>query len=281
MTTTKKDVYAMVNDRILKDLESGFIPWEKPWFGMASTYNFKSKKPYSLLDCLMLGKPGRWGTYKQWKEKGGQVKKGAKSSQVVYWNMYKVKDKNDPENEKTIPVLKYFNVFHEDDVEGIEFPEDEKEIRYDLETVDDEIEETLNAYYEKEGIEVFDDAQSDKAYYAPKSHSITLPRRDQFKGVEAYYSTKFHETCHSTGKTLKRDLDGHFRDKGYAREELIAEIGSAYLMNHYGLDTAKSEKNTAAYIQSWIQVIKDDARAFVTAAGRAEKAVALILGESA
>lgn len=276
--TIKKDVYTLVNERILKDLESGFIPWEKPWFGSSSTYNFKSGKPYSMINTLILGKPGRWGTFKQWEAKGGKIKKGAKSSQVVYWNIVQTKDEKDPESKKAIPVLRYFNVFHEDDVEGVEFKEDESKVKYDIETVDEEIENLLGLYYERENIRVYDNVEEDKAYYSPLNHSITLPMRSQFKGKEAYYSTKFHETCHSTGKTLGRDLKNSFGTKGYAREELIAEIGSSYLMNHFGMDIEKTRQNTAAYIQSWIQAIKEDSRAVITAAGRAEKAVNLILG---
>ena len=122
--------------------------------------------------------------------------------------------------------------------------------------------------------------ESDKAYYQPGTDTVTVPQLSQYKQQEEYYSTLFHELTHSTGhrSRLDRLTDiAAFGSEQYSKEELIAELGSAFLVNHCGLETENSFRNSAGYIQGWLKALKDDKRLIISAAGAAEKAVNLIL----
>ena len=146
---------------------------------------------------------------------------------------------------------------------------------------DEAAEAIIADYVKREGVRIEHQA-GDRAFYRPSTDTITLPMMQQFKETAEYYSTAFHEMVHSTGhmKRLNRlDATAHFGSEDYSKEELIAEIGSAALVNRAGLETAKSFRNSAAYVQNWLQVLKNDKRFIVSAAGKAEKAVALIMGE--
>jgi antirestriction protein ArdC len=124
-------------------------------------------------------------------------------------------------------------------------------------------------------------SEGDRAFYRPSDDSITVPMMAQFSSTAEYYSTIFHELTHSTGnaKRLNRiDRTAFFGSEAYSKEELVAEIGAAALVNTAGLETASSVRNNAAYIQNWLTVLRNDKRFIVSAAGKAEKAVRLILG---
>ena len=119
------------------------------------------------------------------------------------------------------------------------------------------------------------------AFYRPSDDSITLPQRNQFLSTSEYYSTAFHELTHSTGhksRLNRLEKTAFFGSEGYSKEELVAEIGAAALVNHAGLETPDSFRNNAAYIQNWLHVLKNDKRLIVSATGKTEKAVNLILG---
>ena len=123
--------------------------------------------------------------------------------------------------------------------------------------------------------------EGDRAFYRPATDSITLPHMAQFTATAEYYSAAFHELTHSTGhsKRLNRlDKTAFFGSEAYSKEELIAEIGASALVNAAGLETAHSLRNSAAYIQNWLKALRDDKRFIVSASGKAEKAVNLILG---
>jgi antirestriction protein ArdC len=296
MTTKNKkakvDVYEMVNERILAELAKGEIPWEKPWLelnGEESKYrgafNRKSKKTYSLMNQMLLGIPGEWATYKQWQEEGGQVRKGEKSSIVTFWSFVKRKEFDEVKNEYVdveIPCLKYFSVFHisqVDNVEPLEIPEEYKqpEVWENKIERNKEADKLVRNYVKRENIRLYEE-YCNSAFYNGMSDSIQVPSIKQYERAEEFYSTLFHEMIHSTGheKRLKRDLSGKFGSKNYAREELVAEIGSAYLLRKLGLDTDKTTRNNAAYIQSWQKKLTEDSKAFVISAGRSEKAVKFI-----
>lgn len=287
----KPDVYQLVTDRIISELEAGQIPREKPWVNTSGTNVARSHndgRVYSLLNQMLVGIPGEYVTFEQAKKQGGHVKKGSKSRPVVFWSMY-YKDRTDkqgnvirdtdgnPVKEK-IPVLKYFSVFHLEDTEGIEpkyvfskgMIADNKPI--------EQAEAAANDYLTRSGVTLRHYEQNE-SYYTTAGDEIILPHMNQFKNAESYYATLFHELGHSTGheSRLNRDLSGSFGDDKYSKEELVAEITSAVLCNHFGIDTAKIQRNTAAYVQHWLKVLKSDKRLIVTAAARAEKAVNLIL----
>ena len=281
-----KSVYEMVTERIISQLEQGVIPWEKPWTGIRSgAYNRLSKKSYSLLNQMLLKHDGEYATYKQWQDLGGQVRKGEKSEIVVFWKIQPVEEtKEDGTKEvKQIPLLRYYNVFHISQVDGVEPLA--KDALNDIEPIE-KAESILHDYWTKENITI-EHTASDKAYYSPNLDLIHLPLFEQFKDANEYYSTAFHESVHSTMKESRcnrsEDRKGKlvaFGSDEYSKEELVAEIGSASLMNILGIETNKSFRNSSAYIQNWLSVLKNDVKFIVSASSKAEKAVNYILGEA-
>lgn len=282
MSKEKFNIYEEITNRIIEQLEQGNIPWHKPWSGLASgAYNSVSKKPYSLLNQMLLKHDGEYATYKQWNDLGGKVRKGEKSEIVVFWKILNVEEAKDGKVEKkSIPLLKYINVFHVSQVDGIE----PKEIKAVEHKPIEEAEKIKKDYIDRENI-VIKETVSDRTFYSPVKDYIQVPCKGQYKDVLEFYSTLFHEMVHSTGHRdrLKR-LDcsvkfASFGSEDYSKEELIAEIGSAFLMNHIGIESSKTFKNSAAYIQSWLKVLKNDNRFIVSASSKAEKAMKYILGE--
>ena len=281
-----KSVYEMVTERIIEQLEQGVIPWEKPWTGIRSgAFNRVSKKIYSLLNQMLLKHDGEYATYKQWADLGGHVRKGEKSEIVVFWKIQPVEEiKEDGTKEvKQIPLLRYFNVFHISQVDGVE-PLAEDEL-HDIEPIET-AENILHGYWTRESITV-EHIKGDDAYYSPTRDLIRLPLFEQFTDANEYYSTAFHESVHSTMKESRcnraEDRKGKlvaFGSDDYSKEELVAEIGSASIMNIIGIETRKSFRNSSAYIQNWLSVLRNDVKFIVSASSKAEKAVNYILGES-
>ena len=280
----KFDIYAAISDRIIAELEKGQIPWEKPWVsaGADRAVSYSTGKPYSLLNQMILGNPGEYLTFTQIQACGGKVKKGEKSSMVVFWKWLTVKDEQTDE-EKEIPFLRYFNVFHIDQCEGVPAKHSKPaDLPADPAQADEAAEQIVRDYLKREGITLTHTA-GNRAFYRPATDSVTLPEMKQFKNTSEYYSTVFHELTHSTGhaKRLNRLCDtAFFGSESYGKEELVAEIGASALVNRVGLESASSFRNNVAYVQNWLQAIKKDKRMIVSAAGKAEKAVALILGEA-
>lgn len=274
-------VYEMITDRFIAELEKGIIPWQKPWTGVREgAYSRSTGRPYSLINQLLLGKPGEYLTFKQAQEAGGKVKKGEKSSFVVFWKPLPVKEtgKDGKEVTKVIPFLKYYNVFHIDQCEGVE-PKYKEAQMHDFDPIE-EAERVLEEYALREHIPIINE-KGNRAYYSPSLDEIHLPLREQFMQQAEYYSTAFHEATHSTGhesRLNRLSADAHFGNEEYSKEELVAEIGAAVLCNEMKLETASSFKNSAAYVQNWLSVLKGDSRMIVSAAGKAEKAVKMILG---
>ena len=283
----KKSVYAMVTDKIISQLENGIIPWEKPWTGVAGgAFNRKSKRPYSFINQCMLAHDGEYASFKQWKELGGHVKKGEHGEFVVFWKILPVKE-TDPDTGKTItkhiPMLRYYNVFHISQVEGVE-PLKTEELHH-TDPIK-EAEELIDSYTKRENIR-FTRSKSDRAFYSPSGDYVSVPLLEQFPKVEEAYSTYFHELTHSTGHKSRLDrfpkdiTEAMFGSESYSKEELVAEMGAAMILNRLGIETTKSSRNNAAYIQSWLQVLKGDVRFVTSAASKAEKAVRLIYNEQA
>lgn len=277
------NVYQMVTDRIIAELEKGSIPWKRPWTGVnTGAYNRISNKPYSLLNQMLLGRGGEWATFKQWTDLGGHIRKGEKSSFVVFWKIQPYEDINaDGEKVvKQIPLLRYYNVFHISQVDGVE-PKPQKEL-HEVEPI--EAAETIKEdYKEREHLQIVETV-TNKAFYSPALDYINVPCKEQYQNANEFYSTLFHEMVHSTGhKTrLDRFATGEkvaFGSESYSKEELVAELGSAMLLNQIGIETPQTFKNSAAYIQNWLQVLRNDNKFIVSAASKAEKAVNFILDE--
>lgn len=267
----------------------------------------RSGKPYNGINVWLLnlsGKAGEWVTFNQCKKEGGKVKKGAKGHTILYWQMLRKEDPSeiDPDTGKakvrTIPLLKYYTVFNvEDDCEGLETkhhpePQTIRIPQYHNEPVpgieeaeyNDAAEAIIAGYVARCKTLTLDcKGHSTEAYYAPYLDKVVVPNITQYKDIPEYYSTLFHELGHSTGHASRlnrfsgKDANAAFGSESYSREELVAEITAATILNELGLESGNTFRNSAAYVKSWASHIKEDPMMFVTAASRAEAAVSLIL----
>ena len=189
------DVFQMVTDRIISMMEQGEIPWKKPWVGSDLCIKHRNGEPYSLINQFLLGKAGEYLSFKECESEGGKVKKGAKGKFVVFWKMYEHTEKDEDKVEvKTIPILRYYTVFHIDDCEGIEPKQNKSFSTHPI----NQAETVLNEYTARCNVSLVRQ-KSGRAFYRPSEHSITLPLIEQFEDVSEYYSTAFHEAIHSTG----------------------------------------------------------------------------------
>lgn len=287
-------VYQMVTDRIIEQMQNGIIPWHKPWHMTGSAeemaINYVTRRPYSLVNQWLLLEPGEYLTFKQVTALGGKVKKGSKSRFVVFFTKvaYTVKNERTGEDEeRSYPLLRYYNVFRLADCEGIQSKIEKPEAGAVVELpLCDEADAAISDYvFSQPTLSFQNDKPSDRAYYSPADDKVVVPMRSQFDEMAEYYSTAFHELTHSTltESRCNRKQDGagasFFGSKAYSREELVAEMGAAMLCSNFGIDCEKAFKNSVAYLQSWVRELKNDAKAIVVAAGKAEKAVRYILGE--
>jgi len=271
------DIYSEITNRIVSEMEKGVIPWQKPWIASGQCVSYATGKPYSLLNQMILGKPGEYLTFNECRKAGGFIRKGEKASMVVFWKWIETEDEDTGEK-KEVPFLRYYNVFHISQFENIK-PRREILPAHHADA-DQTAESIIQGYTAREGVRLHH-SEGDRAFYRPADDSITVPAMKQFISTAEYYSTIFHELTHSTGhgRRLNRiDKTAHFGSEEYSKEELVAEIGASALVNHAGLETVSSFRNSAAYIQNWLTVLKNDKRFIVSAAGKAEKAVNLILG---
>ena len=278
----KKDIYEMVTDRIIEQLEKGYIPWQKPWTGVHDgAYNRISNKPYSLLNQMLLSKTGEYAIFKQWTELGGHIRKGEKAEIVTFWKIQQIEEENEDGEKiiKQLPLLRYYNVFHISQVEGVE----PKSIDLNELQPIEEAERIKTEYMQREHIKILEKV-TDKAFYSPSLDYIQVPCKEQYQNIEEFYSTLFHEMTHSTGHKNRLDREDvkdcmYFGSENYSKEELCAELGSAFLINKLGIASSKSFNNSTAYIQSWLRVLKNDKKFIISASSRAEKAVKYILNE--
>ena len=278
-------VNEIVTNRIIEELEKGNIPWQRPW-STAGRYamSHSTRKPYSLLNQMLL-RPGEYLTFEECKREGGKVKKGEKGNFVVSWAKIKKVETDEEGNERTtiIPRLKYYYVFEVSQCEGIERNCTEEPKTYGNTPVES-AENIITSYLERETV-TFTAKESNRAYYSPSEDAVIVPDLKYFEAVEEYYSTSFHELTHSTmhpdrcnRAEERKGKKVAFGSEEYSKEELVAEIGAATLVNMIGLESDKSFKNSVSYIQSWIGKLKNDKNLIVSASSRAEKAVNYILG---
>jgi len=266
----------------------GIVPWRQPWVGgSAMAISYTTRKTYSMLNQLLLGKPGEWLTWNQIQAKGGRVNPGAKSRFCVYCQPVE-KPQFDPETgEKTADfylLLKWYRVFHIDDTQGIPSLCASVMPGSSLSPIE-QAEKAIESYLSREdGLKFFNDRESATAYYSLSRDEVVVPMLSQYALAEEYYSTAFHEFTHSTMHVSRcnRQSESHitrFGDSDYSREELVAEIGSAMICNRIGIENEKAFRNSAAYIQSWLKALKNDNRMIVWAAKKAEEAARYFLGE--
>lgn len=275
-------VYEIVQDKIVKAIEEaiengGTAPWRKPWVG-GIPKNYKTRKPYRGINLLLLG-GGSYLTFKQIKELGKKdpkikLKKGSKAEMVVFWNFIDKKEE-DSEEDSSYAILKYYNVFHVSNVEGIE----EETHVFDHEPIE-KAEQLINNY--KVEVPISIQEGSNQAYYVPATDRIVLPALNQFTKAEEFYSTAFHEMVHSTGleTRLNRFKAGDqvkFGSKDYSKEELVAEIGANMILSVLGIEDEKQAENSITYLHAWLKKIKEEPKLITLAAQKAQKASDYIL----
>jgi len=281
-------VYETITDRIISTLESGRIPWRKEWrtSGKASglPYNLVSGKPYrganvfSLL-CSGYSQNG-WCTYKQAQSLGYQVRKGEKSSPVMFWKFPDKKDKTAAAllGKDAAPLARLYFVFNIEQSDGVP-----SELPFAVEEFDPIAEcESVTAAFMDSASHPTLGHGGDKAYFSPSSDHVQMPARASFASAGGYYATLFHEFSHSTGvksRCNRAELQAmtSFGDEEYSKEELTAEFASAFLCAETGCSNEERVINSVAYIQSWISKLKNDKTMAVQAAQRAQKAADFIL----
>ncbi len=279
----KIDVYQLVTDKIISQLEAGNVPWRKPWASAnAFPENFLSKKKYRGINVFILSAMGYlspyWLTYKQTRELGGHVKKGEKSTPVIYWNFIDKKNNCDgsEENQKQA-FAKYYSVFNAEQIEGIDFPLHEEYVKSEFLT-HEACESIVNGYHN--GPEVVHNVQ--RACYSSVFDIINMPKKESFESSEFYFSALFHEFCHSTGHAKRLNREGitnpnKFASHEYSKEELVAEMGAAFLCGITGISPVTLE-NSSAYLNCWIRVLKGNKKYLVQAAQAAQRAADHIQG---
>lgn len=280
---TRFDLYQAVTDNIITVMEEqGEIPWKKPWKGMSIPRNLSSSKPYRGINVALLWgagvakgyDTGYWMTFNQAKAKGGVVRKGEKSTMVVFWKILKVADTEREGKEKSVPFLRYYNVFNVDQIEGIEAP-DKGTSQHDPVA---EAEEIIKGMPSAPEVRV----GGDRASYSMLKDLVRMPPMERFDSIEEYYSAYFHELVHSTSHPSRLDRgrgeDHRFGSEDYSEEELVAELGASFLLATVGIESP-AIPNKAAYIANWLKVFEGDKKILVRAGGKAQKAVDYILGE--
>ena len=271
-------VYDIVTDKILESLDRGTVPWRKPW-SAGLPRNAVTNRPYHGINTVLLGmspyQDQRWVTYKQAGELGGNVRRGEKSTLVVFWKQLQVDDDKDGESAKTIPLLRYFNVFNVLQCEGLNLG-----TMVDTNTIEPLAAATAIVDNMPNPPSIAHDGGG-RAYYVPSRDSVHMPAVNAFDGAGEYHSTLFHELTHSTGhkSRLNReslDTPAPFGSPIYSREELVAEFGAAFLCAQAGIDNTID--NSAAYISGWSKALKADKRLVITAASQGQKAADFIVG---
>jgi antirestriction protein ArdC len=276
----KVDVYEEVTRQIVSALESGTVPWKRPWKAVGGDVprNLISGKSYRGINQLLLSltpyESPFWLTFKQCKEKGGKVRKGEKSTLIVFWKRIQIEDK-DTGKKKTIPLLKYYRVFNTEQCDGLNVPDPESLPEFDPITEADRIiTEAENMPQIVYG--------GDSACYVPAMDVIRMPQREAFTTPSDFYRVCFHEMTHATGHADRLAREGitqfdRFGSERYSREELIAEMGSAMLSTVANLP-GDVIPPSASYIASWLNALNNDPKMVIHAAGKAQRAADFILG---
>ncbi len=284
METTKKsksapDVYAMVTNRIIEHLEKGVVPWQQPWTKAGVPRNLITQKAYRGINVWLLSsleqEQNQFLTFKQVKELGGNVNKGEKAQEVIFWKWIEIENPKTKEMEKK-PFLRYYNVFNVSQCTGIP----ESKIPVKAARRNDPIEECEKIINEMPNRPEIRHTQH-SAYYQKKDDYVNMPKMETFKDSESYYGALFHELVHSSGhqnRLNRKEITekNAFGTEQYAIEELTAEMGAAYLKSKAGIPMEKLENN-AAYIQSWLKRLKEDKKFIVHASAQAQKATDYIL----
>ncbi len=297
-------IYEVITDKMVEIMEDAIknnksFSWVKPWKGYP-TGNFVSYitnpdkfMPYRGINRILLD-GGLYITMKQLNDlekkddKQYKIKKGC-HRETVYFYKPRIVDKKDADGNVVLDadgnpvkerymIMRFYNVFNIADIEGLdEYKVEGIEHEYDETELSKEADKIAKEYCKRNGIKLVNKKGIDSAYYTPATHTVTVPAKTQFNSLEEYYSTLFHELTHSTSKPLERELGTAFGSEKYSFEELIAELGSLFMMQSIGFDTTKTEINSTAYLKGWLKKLKDDKSFIIKASNKAQAAVDCIL----
>lgn len=288
-------VYSVITERIVALLEKGTIPWQKPWAASAGggdslPRNLVSRKPYRgvnvfLLHAMSYGCPF-WLTFGQAQALGGNVRKGEKATPVVFWKWLDVesteRDENGQRRNERVPMLRYYSVFNVAQCDGIEAPAPQGSDTTKRTHTPIEAAEQIVANMPKRPVIAHG---GDRACYWPGADRVDMPQAAAFQSGESYYDVLFHELTHATGHASRLGRKGvagsdgewsAFGSTPYAREELVAEMGAAFLCGQAGI-VERTLQNSAAYIAGWLERLRNDPKLVVIAAAQAQKAADFIL----
>ncbi|GAB4273507.1 MAG: zincin-like metallopeptidase domain-containing protein [Deferrisomatales bacterium] len=275
------NVYEILTERILQKLDEGVVPWRKTWRGPEPHQNLVSRRPYRGINVFLLAMQGfgspYWLTRKQAGAVGGRIRAGEPGSLVVFWKWLDKRDPRTGEALDPVPLLRYYRVWNLEQTDGIERPEPKRSAFPPIKAA----EEILRGMPDRpEG----GHRDPGRAYYDPWGDRVNLPPPEAFEGPEAYYACAFHELVHSTGHKSRLDRPTliqitRFGGHAYCKEELVAEMGAAFLCGVAGIEEA-TLANSAAYIDGWRRKLTDAPRLLVHAAGQAQRAADFVLGRT-
>jgi antirestriction protein ArdC len=284
-TTERRDFYTTITEAIVAQLEAGVRPWHQPWnaqhkAGTVSRPLRNNGKPYQGINVLVLWiasiEKGYscpiWLTFNQAREAGGFVKKGEKGTTVVYANSFEKKETDTSTGEESverIAILKAYTVFNAQQIEGL--PSHYLAVSEAPRNLEDRLQHA-EEFFGNTGADIRQGGN--KAFYSPSADYIQLPPFESFDNRTSYYGTLAHECCHWTkhATRLNRSFDSkRFGDAGYAMEELVAELGAAFLGADLGIEPEVMPDHVG-YLQSWLKVLKSDSKAIFTAASYASRA---------
>jgi antirestriction protein ArdC len=289
------DVYQIVTDRIIAMLESGVVPWNKPWTNAHERFptNFTSKRAYRGINIVMLSMARfaspYWLTYRQAAEMGGHIRAGEAGMPVIFFKMLDHSDApNRPRSEssgnpesrsRSIPILRYYTVFNLQQCENLPVPESVA-ITTPIAPIS-ACEAIVQGMPNRPTIEHI----QGQAFYNRTRDLVNMPPQGLFEHSESYYSTLFHELVHATGHPARLDRQtlveaGKFGDENYSKEELVAEMGATFLCSLAGIENQTIE-NSAAYISNWLTKLRTDRKLLVQAGSAAQKAVDFITNTTA
>lgn len=273
----RKSVYERVTAEIIAAMDKPFdfsMPWHHDGSSCARPVNVTSGKPYRGINILALWAAGAglgfgsglWGTYRQWSERGAQVRKGERASSVVFWKPIDSRASGEADDAEDSYQQRFFArgyaVFNADQVEGFELPAAPVLPECERHAAADSFLAALGIDMHVGGLE---------AYYRPSTDSVHLPDFERFRDAASYYAVAIHECGHATGAKhrLDRDLTGRFGTAAYAAEEICVELAAGFILADLGI-AHHPRPDHAAYIASWIDLLRDDPRAIFTAASKAQ-----------
>jgi antirestriction protein ArdC len=280
-----KDIHAAITERFIEQLRDGCVPWQRPW---RSVQNIISRKAYRGINSLTLGSTPFgspfWMTFRQAHELGGHIRKGERSTPVIYYKFLEKRNVNGQQvftakgKPAYVPFIRWSNVFNLDQTEGVKAPD----LPVSAVTVPAQgraealVQQANLCPIHKEGF---------AAVYSPRDDLIRMPPPGLFRSSEEYFHTLFHEMTHATGHGSRLDREGvtnpiKFGSERYSKEELIAELGAAFLSNEAGILDQLVFENSAAYLDSWIKKLEDDHTLLISAASHAQRSFDWVTGRT-